>query len=265
MFYLTKDSFLQNFTEYTLTDQECLHLLLATLFFYIIYFAICRSVFGSDRKRLSWCVSLFNSLLMSLLGMVYIYGRSTVGKNIFPFVTDITPIFYGRDNVGVAICLLFSVSLVVDIVFGICFYLDKIQLLSGWIHHALYLWLMHYLITGNGFFTVEQYGMVALFAWSTIQEIPTFLLALGSIFPAYRTDLGFGLTFLLFRIIFHGYLFYFTIRGKPNVSVIVLYVITMFMHLNWFHGWVTKYAFGSSKKAGKGKQKDSNGSELKIE
>ena len=74
-----------------------------------------------------------------------------------------------------------------------------------------------------------------------IEEIPTFLLALGSIFPSCRTDIGFGLTFLIFRILFHGYLLCFQIYFGVHLFAVTITAMSMLLHLFWFYGWATKY------------------------
>jgi hypothetical protein len=39
-------------------------------------------------------------------------------------------------------------------------------------------------------------------------EVPTMILSLGRVFPQYRQDLAFGLSFFVFRIVYHSWLTY---------------------------------------------------------
>ena len=87
-----------------------------------------------------------------------------------------------------------------------------------------------------------------LFLLAAIEELPTFLLALGSMFSVFRTDLGFGLSFFLLRICYHLYLFTLGMKIGIETPVIGVFVLTLTMHLNWFYAWVSKYGVAKKKK-----------------
>jgi len=106
--------------------------------------------------------------------------------------------------------------------------------------------------TGHGG-VIEVTPFASAFASMLIEELPTFLLALGSIFPACRSDIGFGLTFFVLRLLLHMIFLIFAILVGVDHSVAVLYAFTMAMHINWFYVWMTKYGrkllFKSDKKS----------------
>ena len=94
--------------------------------------------------------------------------------------------------------------------------------------------------TGNGFF-IHSEVFCASFVYVAIEELPTFLLALGSVFPSCRTDFGFGITFFFLRLVYHTYMLIYSILSKTDYIVTILYILTLILHVFWFSTWVTKY------------------------
>ena len=93
---------------------------------------------------------------------------------------------------------------------------------------------------GNGlFFTAPPHA--GGFTLCMIEEIPTFLLALGSIFPSCRTDIGFGITFFIFRVLYHGYVLCFQIYFGVHMFAVTITFFSMLLHVFWFYGWASKY------------------------
>ena len=140
-----------------------------------------------------------------------------------------------------------------DLLYGLIFYREQLGILTTYFHHTMYTWLMYFAITGNGLFMTTPGPFTTAFMFSTLEEIPTFLLALGSIFPGCRTDMGFGVTFFVFRILYHSCLLFHVIYTGGYSPVIGLLVLTLCMHLNWFTTWAMKYGGGGRKKGREGK------------
>ena len=196
-------------------------------------------------RKMAWMVSLVNSFIMTLAGVFYLAMK-------FPELVN--PISKGNFHVGHAIfhepvsnftalmCLWFLVANVFDLMFGLLFYRNQLGFLTAYVHHSIFIWTMICATTGNGgFLTTKPFP--SSFAFVVIEELPTFLLALGSVIPQCRTDMGFGITFFVFRICYH--LFFFTLAcynsETVGMPVRVLYSLTLLMHINWFYNWVTKY------------------------
>ena len=99
---------------------------------------------------------------------------------------------------------------------------------------------MHCALLVPGLF-VRSTPFAPAFCIMLIEEIPTFLLALGSVISRLRTDLGFGVTFFVFRVAYHAYVTSYAIASRVSGAVIGLYLLTLALHLNWFYAWVTKY------------------------
>lgn len=135
-----------------------------------------------------------------------------------------------------------------DILFGLLLYREHLGILTAYFHHAMYTWLMVFAITGNGGFTSTPGSFTTAFMFCTIEELPTFILALGSIAPAWRSDLGFGISFFFLRIVYHCGILFHEVYTGGYTPMIFLIVLTLGMHLNWFSAWITKYAFTGAKK-----------------
>lgn len=74
-----------------------------------------------------------------------------------------------------------------------------------------------------------------------IEEFPTLLLALGSVFPSLRSDYGFGWSFFALRIVYHAYFASFAFANMADPTVLILYLFTFFLHFYWFKNWINKY------------------------
>jgi len=77
---------------------------------------------------------------------------------------------------------------------GMLFYRSKVNLLTGWIHHSVYVFVVEYAIHTH---TSHIFGLCA------VMEIPTFVLGLGSIISRLRSDVIFALCFFTTRIVYH--------------------------------------------------------------
>jgi hypothetical protein len=201
---------------------------------------------NDNKKRLAWMVSLLNSFLLSIVGIVYIINKSSyVSDTILTTLKYENrhigrPIYHDKDNVSVIVCLWFAIANIIDLIFGFIFYQKEQGLITSYIHHTIFIWIMFTCTTGNGIF-LKCTPFAPAFLFMCIEEIPTFLLALGSVMPSYRTDIGFGLTFFLLRILYHIVFFVFAIYVKADGVVCFLYLLTLLMHINWFSSWVAKY------------------------
>jgi hypothetical protein len=231
---------ISHFNKYTLKLDDMISFSLFLTSFYIFYFALCRAKFH-EKKKLAWCITLLNSAIMIVASVIYYIGRVKVGDRYYPFIDDVSSMLYRNDNVSVLICISFGIATLLDLIFGLIFYSEYVQLLSGWFHHTVFIWLMYFMITTDGLFISTHAPFTPIFVMSLIQELPTFILALGSIFPQYRSDLGFGFTFFILRILHHAYFFYFSWRGNAFAPIKGMYILTISMHINWFYGWITKY------------------------
>jgi hypothetical protein len=197
--------------------------------------------YRSDNKKLAWTLSAVNSFAMSVAGVYYLYQKVPQYDNFFFLGNNGRTPWYGSSNFCTLINLWFALANIFDLVFGTVFYPKYMGLLTGYIHHSVFIWIMLTSATGNGLF-IQTAKFAPAFSLMLIEEIPTFLLALGSIFSAFRSDLGFGATFFLFRICYHSYGFFYAFRSGADAPLLGMYSMTLALHLFWFYGWFSKYS-----------------------
>ncbi|RYG70234.1 hypothetical protein EON64_00720 [archaeon] len=197
-------------------------------------------VFQKDVKRLAWTISVINSGLMTLAGMYYLYFIISSDLDFFVMSPKNLQYFEGRTDFSVLVSLWFAIANIFDLAVGMVYYPKYLGLLTAYVHHSVFIWMMYASTTGDGIFTTLRPFSLS-FCNCLIEELPTFLLALGSMYAPLRTDLGFGVSFFVLRIVYHAYFFVYAIKMGVQFTVLVLYTLTLTMHLNWFYAWVTKY------------------------
>jgi hypothetical protein len=228
-----------SFNQDTITPTDYPFICSITVAIYLLYFLICYT-FIKEKKRLAWCISLLNSCITTLICIVYALVKTLTSRGLFNANLDIEMI-HGNDNISTITCLMFFCVNLLDLLLGLIFYRSCLGLMTTYVHHTLYMWLMVFLLTGNGFFTSTPTPFSMAFIWCLIEELPTFLLALGSVFPSYRADLSFGVSFFFLRLLYHCYLFLLMVRLQTYTPILFLYGLTFVMHLEWFRAWFTKY------------------------
>ncbi|WVF71992.1 hypothetical protein IAT40_006803 [Kwoniella sp. CBS 6097] len=126
----------------------------------------------------------------------------------------------------------------VDLFVGYLKYPSQVGLLTGWIHHTVYIGLMIHLLNTR---------LSPVFLIGCIMELPTFDLAISNLFPCCRNDLRFLSSFFTFRIAFHAILLVDSLRPSsravmdgslvPGVSL----GLAMILHVLWFKGGFVGY------------------------
>jgi hypothetical protein len=245
---------LRHFKEFNITPDDAIQ---ATAVFSLVYigvFVVGMLSFGNDKKKLAWTISLLSSSTMTVAGALYLAAQVQAFPGFFSLADNSRELFHAVDTFSGYCCLWFAIANVLDLLLGFFFYRKYLDPLTACIHHPVFIWMMWACTSGHAWFG-DDAPKIEIFARAfmlmPIEELPTFLLALGSVFPACRTDLGFGLTFFLFRICYHAYVLVYSVKLKASWVPIILYVLTLTLHLFWFKSWVTKYA----KKALQSKQK----------
>lgn len=241
----------QNFEMFTLSDTDIRQA--------IIVFVILLSVIGivskrsiAEPKKLAWAVSLCNSFIMMNLGSIYLAVRAPKIRGLFSYgyeYNNLAEVFHDNpSNFTTLTCLWFALANIFDLLFGFIHYRKYIDPLTGFVHHAVFIWLCFACTTGNGVFFTIRKPFASSFLLCLIEEVPTFLLALGTLFPFFRTNNGFGLSFFLLRIVYHTYFMTYAFYLKADAPVLVLFILTSILHVNWFQLWLKKYGpFAKSK------------------
>lgn len=233
---------LRYFTSNTFTAVD-FYIAAALFTSIIVIVAVCgKLVFKNDRKKLSWVIGSFSGLVMSILGILYVYHKVPL-YNDFLFYGDNGPdLFEHTDDVANMASLFFGIANVLDLFFGCLFYRKELGILTAWVHHSLFIWISIASTTGNGLFMTNP-PFASSFMFMCVEEIPTVVLGVGTLFPAFRTDWGFGIPFITTRVLYHGYITSYAIimyfRGiGVSTHIPILYSLTFIMYFNWALGWV---------------------------
>jgi hypothetical protein len=198
--------------------------------------------FVTQTKKLAWGLSLVNSFVMSIMGLVYIYQKLPLIHMALETGTGGEALLHSVDNVSALVCLWFGIVNVMDLIFGVLCYPQHLGFMTAVVHHPFYVWVMVVAVTGRGVF-IKMSPFASGFMFASIEEIPTFLLALGSIFPSLRTDMGFGFSFFLLRICYNFALISCTVvLGLPLASTVIP-SLSLAMHVYWFYAWWCKYGY----------------------
>jgi hypothetical protein len=85
----------------------------------------------------------------------------------------------------------FITYLIADMLFGWLYYPDQMNLVTGWIHHIIYMFMIPAIMANH---------LAGAFMINMFMELPTIFLAIGYLFPPLRSEYLFGSTFFVTRI-----------------------------------------------------------------
>jgi len=177
---------------------------------------------------------------MSMMGFVYIYQKLPQIHYAIMSGEGGEELLHSVDDVSALVCLWFAIMNVSDLVFGVLCYPQHMGFMTAVVHHPFYVWVMVVAVTGRGGF-IDMPPFASGFMFAIIEEIPTFLLAMGSMFPSLRTDMGFGFTFFLLRICYNFFLISCTVVLRLPLPSTVIPSLSFAMHVYWFYSWWCKY------------------------
>lgn len=169
-----------------------------------------------EPRRQMWILSTMNSAIMSVLGIYETWRWWGTGD------LTTTPL---SNNV----LEFMKAYLLVDLTYNAIYHRQRMHLLECWIHHIAYIFVFDQIVK-QGFA-----GMITVFY---ILELPSFIRAIGSLYPNLRADMTFGILFGLLRVVYPFYLaFYLTL---PKWAWCVL-TGAQGLHIYWFSQWMKKY------------------------
>ncbi|EUC57253.1 TLC domain protein [Rhizoctonia solani AG-3 Rhs1AP] len=202
--------------------------LLSLLCFIGLY--LCLAPCFDTSKQRSWILTGLSSAFTSAAAMSYFFDFLVSGGHVHA----IRPAGPWSDTV----VRIFQGYLISDLLVGSICYRRHITLATGWIHHTLYLALIQY---------ITSVGWSNIFCLALIMEIPTTLLALGSLHPRWRNDYLFVGAFFSTRISLHvalivayaGVYFRKAVPKSLDSPLPALFFLAAFpMHCMWFAGCV---------------------------
>lgn len=177
-------------------------------------------------KQEAYILSIKSSITLFILSLVFMYKYVTCNTGYCESLSDDTR------NLQILTVLTFLSYLISDCVIGYFYYHKYMCSLSGYLHHFVYIVLNILAIYTNNF---------PLFVLFLIEELPTFLMGIGSFNSKFRSNMMFGIAFFITRILLHIYLIYQLKGHSYMVSGLAISVLPM--HIYWFYGWLKKYAF----------------------
>jgi hypothetical protein len=141
--------------------------------------------------------------------------------------------FYSSEPDYIQFAIIFFMShCIVDLVIGTIFYPASMDVLSGYVHHTLFLYVCLYSL---------QYCPV-IFGMCFVAELPTLIMGLGNMDDRLRNDMLFGWTYGLTRIANHVVTTVLGAWALPDMRIALgLCSITLVLHIYWFYGFCTKY------------------------
>ena len=183
--------------------------LLPSLLFQLSFYSLLRFLFPA-RKQRAWILTLAVSTLFGLfIGPLYVYRFSLALFSDAPAAS--IGRMLGAESWLDTFCASFMVVfLALDLSIGQVDYRDLIQLDTGYIHHAVYLPIYLFML---------HFRLTPLLLLGACCELPTFIMALGILFPSLRQDLGFGVTFFFTRIVWFIVLLLVYLHPVCNPSV----------------------------------------------
>lgn len=195
-----------------------LYSFLALIVAYHVFAPLCSTV-----KQRSWILTTISSAAMSLSSLPlffhYVSSRGDLRGIRSTFWTESTGRF-------------FQAYLVADLLMGVIYYRSKINLLTGWIHHTIYIFIVGY---------TSHMGWSHLFTLCAVMEVPTLVLAIASLNSRFRSDVIFALSFFATRIVLHISLCASMVASRHNVTNDsygpgILMACIFPLHAFWFYG-----------------------------
>lgn len=169
----------------------------------------------SDRKTRQWALPTFNATLMS------IYGILLFPHWLFSHDLSATPL---TDHVAIQL----QSYMIVDLCYNALMRHDAIdKLLEFWTHHIVYTMLLAHAVNA---------GYTGVIASYLLLEIPAAIRAWGTIVPAWRSDVGFGTTFFVTRIVLPFIIYRRDCATYPVIAFPV-FIAMQVLHIYWFALW----------------------------
>ncbi|KAJ2453093.1 hypothetical protein GGF42_003881 [Coemansia sp. RSA 2424] len=180
----------------------------------------CSGTLGTE-KQLSWVLTFVACVFLTLSSTPYVVYTLGQGLDVSKLVLT--------DSFSLAVLGGFLSYLVWDLALGVVYYKSAITVLTGYIHHIFYIGLALFAAT---------HGVSAVFCLMFYNELPTIVLAVGSMRKEWRSDLLFATTFFCTRILLHS-VFLYKLYWYSDVRFLWKLLLLVFpMHVYWFYGTV---------------------------
>jgi hypothetical protein len=188
------------------------------LFRYYLYKEINTNL-NRQEKQTSWLLTLISSLVCTIVSIPFV---------IQFFHADLDMELLGIDNQFHTGFICFFISyLILDLVLGSIYYPKRITLMTGWAHHLFYIFTLTWFL---------KLQISSLFTVTSILELPTLILAAGSMVHEWRSDFLFGSTFFVLRLVAHAWMMVALKRYHRIQFMWIIALIIYPLHIYWFYG-----------------------------
>lgn len=174
---------------------------------------------AKTEKQISWLLTFASSLVCTIISMPCFYRFIASGGDMRLLGIE--------EGWQTAMVCFFITYLALDLSLGSIYYRRRITVLTGWFHHTLYIFVLTWFL---------RMRTASFFCTAAILELPTLILAIGSLCKSLRCDILFATSFFLLRLVFHVWMigalkYYHRIENLWLVAVAILP-----LHLYWFYG-----------------------------
>jgi len=201
--------------------QDLIQIICCSLFIFILFYIIHKCFKTNERSR-SWIVSAISSFILTISGLIWVI------RYLFSIEQFTKENIYSDNAISRLVVIFFLSTNVVDLIIGYFYYYSQQSILTSYIHHAFYLMLTTILLLSQ-----NTNGFIYCF----FEEFPTFVLAIGFLFPRLRSDLLFGVSFFIFRIVFHMILTYKYYRCMNDSIYWKFSSLVTILHWFWMYKW----------------------------
>jgi len=163
-------------------------------------------------------IALLNTIALSLLSLYTTYQSGLPQPALLLATPEQTLL---NDSI--------TAHFITDLVVGHVMDRPNMELVTGYIHHSAYALILIYLRY------TEQSNLIYL---CLPFEIPTVLMNLNRMDPKKRLTMPFGITFLLFRVLYNLYVIA-VLRTDPLKATVAALMLTV--HAHWFKIWLSKF------------------------
>jgi len=172
-------------------------------------------------KQLAWILTFTTCVTVVVASLPYLF-------QLFYHNLDVTKLIL-TDNFSLMTCGFFEAYLIWDLLIGLKYYRSTFDIITGYFHHTFYIFVVAY---------VAVTGYSAIFVLVCIMELPTIVLAIGSINKSLRKDWLFASCFFSTRLLLHIVLIYRFYSYFPNRLIWKLLVSSLPLHVYWFYSFV---------------------------
>ncbi|KAI9499177.1 hypothetical protein BDB00DRAFT_866664 [Zychaea mexicana] len=188
--------------------------LLGGFFFGCIY-----SGLAKNEKQISWLLTFASSFVCTLISIPCFFTFWLSGWDIRMLGIEAT-------WHTASVCFFIS-YLILDLSLGSIYYRRRITFLTGWFHHTLYIVFLLWFL---------RMRTASFFCTAAILELPTLILAAGSLSKVWRCDFLFATSFFFLRLVLHAWMIAQLRLHHRVESLWIVAVVVYPLHLYWFHG-----------------------------